>query len=50
MMNRGHSDVCLTRKAVSFWINGHSTPKAWVKRLLKQLILLRLNLEVFVER
>ncbi len=39
----------LTRKTVSVWINGHQPPKPWVKQILKQLILLRMNMEVFVE-
>ena len=39
----------LSRKAVSFWLNGHTKPKPWVKRMLKLLILLRLNLELYVE-
>lgn len=38
----------INRPTVSLWIHGHQAPKPWVKQILKQLIILRLNLEVFV--
>ena len=41
--------VGLRRETVSFWLNGHQKPKAWVRRMLKLLILLRMNMEVFVD-
>lgn len=38
----------VNRPTVSLWTNGHQRPKPWVKRTLKMLILLRLNVEVLV--